>query len=179
MKKLLIISFIALLNISNAQASIFHFDGVLDLYTGSTLTDSASVSGDFSFSGEPFNSDFTGIFTGNLFGLPVTGDLIIPNGVQNPVFSPLSITWNSNILSGDLLIEISFTSLDLFQITTLDGDDDGIPGSVFSTSPKESTSLALSGKFSAVPLPSAIWLFGPGIALGVSTIRRRSTYKYS
>jgi len=179
MKNLLIIIFIALLSISNAQASTFRFDGTLDLYTGSTLTDSASVSGDFSFSGEPFNSDFTGMFTGILFGLPVSGDLTIPNGTQNPVFSALTITWNNNILNGNLLIDISFTTLDLFQITTLDGDNDGIPGSVFSTGPNESNSLALNGQFSAVPLPSAIWLLGSGIALGGFTIRRRSYTKNS
>jgi len=179
MMKILIISFIALLNICNAQASTYYFDGTLDLYTGTTLTDSASVSGDFSFTGEPFNSDFTGMFSGNLFGLPVAGDLTIPNGVQNPVFSPLSITWNSNVLSGDLLIEVSFTSLDLIQITTLDGDNDGTPGSVFSTGPKQSSSLALSGQFSAVPLPSAFWLFGSGISLGLITLRRKSQYKIS
>ena len=163
MKKLLIIGFIALINIGHAQAATFHFDGILDLYTGSTLTDSVNVVGDFSFTGEMYNSDFTGMFTGDLFSLPVTGDLTIPNGIENPVFSPFSMSWNGNDFSGELLIAISFTSLELFQITTLDGDDDGIPGSVFATGPKQSTSLALSGEFSAVPVPAAIWLFGSGI----------------
>jgi len=177
MKKLIIISFIVFFNTGNALASVYNFDGVLDLYTGETLTDSASVSGDFSFSGEAFNSDFTGTFTGILLGLPVSGDLIIPNGVDNPVFSPLTITWNSNVLINDLLLQIDFTSLDLFQITTLDGDNDGVPGSVFSAGPKLPSSLALNGEFSVVPLPSAFWLFGSGIMLGFSILRRQSKNK--
>ena len=173
MKKLsLIVGFIASLQLSNVQATSFHFDGTLDLYTGPALTDSANVVGDFSFTGEPYNSDFTGMFDGNLFGLPVTGNLTIPNGIKNPVFSPFSISWNGNDFSGGLLIEVSFTSLELFQITTLDGDNDGVPGSIFSIGPNQSTSLALSGQFSAVPLPSALWLFGSGL-IGLIGLARR------
>ena len=179
MKKLLFISFIALFNINNAQALVYSFDGVLDLYTGSTLTDSASVTGDFSFIGEAFNSDFTGTFRGNLFGLPVSGDLTIPSGIENPVFSPLTITWNSNLLSNDLLLQISFTSLDIFQITTFDGDSDGVPGTVFSSGPKQSSSLAVSGRFSAVPLPSTFWLFGSGAIFVFGVLHRQTRFKYS
>lgn len=172
MMDLLIISFVALFNIGNAQATTFLFDGILDLYTGSILTDSANVVGDFTFTDPPFNDELSGIFTGNLFGLPVTGDLTIPT-FGNPVTSSLTITWNGNILTGDLLLDFNVISLELFEFTSLDGDNDGIPGSVFDTGPKQPTSLALSGQFSAVTLPSALWLFGSGVVGLIGFARRK------
>ena len=177
MKKIIAVIFITLLIASNAHSATFRFDGTLDLYTGEMLTDSASVTGDFSFSGEDFNSDFTGTFSGTLFGLPVSGELIIPNGTDNPVISPLSILWNGNNLNGDLLIEVSFTSLDVFQITSLDGDDDGIPGTAFTNGASLPSSLALSGEFTVVPLPAAFWLLSSGLALftfSLSNSRRKA-----
>ena len=176
---LLIIGLCTLIQIGNVQASTYRFDGALDLYNGSTLVDSTSVTGDFLWTGVNINTELTGSFTGILLGSPVTGDLTIPTNVGNPVLSPLAILWNGNNLNGELLLDVDVISLDLLLITSLDSEDDGVPGSIFTSGPYQSTSLALSGQFTAVPLPSALWLFSSGIALGIITRRRRSTCKNS
>jgi hypothetical protein len=70
------------------------------------------------------------------------------------------------------LLDFNVTSLVLFDFVSLDGDGDGVPSSVFISGPKESSSLALSGQFSAVPIPTALWLFGSGL-IGLFGIARR------
>lgn len=180
MKKFsLIVGLFVLFQIGSTQASTYYFDGTINLYNGTTLVDSADVDGNFLWTGTNVNTELTGSFSGILFGSQVIGDLIIPTNIGNPVLSPLAISWNGNNLNGELLIDVDVISLNLLLITSLDSENDGIPGSVFTNGPYQSTSLALSGQFTAVPLPSALWLFVSGITLGVISVRRKITSNIS
>jgi len=158
-----VISLFITLGLSNAHAVTMQFNGTLDLYQNTSLLASESISGSFSFTGIDYQSDFTGNFSGTVVGLPATGSLTIPTSTSNIIASPFQMTWNNQVFSGDLLLDVNIISLDLIQIISLDSDNDGIPGLVVATGANGNTSIALSGQFSTVPVPAAIWLFISGL----------------
>lgn len=166
MKRILKLALVYFIYTGAAQAATtYQLEGTLGLYdsTGSLIT-STPTTGTFDFTGIKLNSVLSGTFqTGFLWGKIATGTLEIPLLQGNPVESQITMSWNALDIAGTLLLDFTSISMNELVFTTLDGDGDGLPGSIIGNGPKLSTSITLDGTFTVVPVPPALWLLASGL----------------
>ena len=153
------------------------------------------MSGLWSFEGQMTTADPSGFV---LSTEAVIGEFDFNTGLVNlaldsPFFGPE--TWYSTGTIEDLLDGSYLGSFEIFRnstsyswnilwditqqgntanVTTLDGDGDGIPGITLIDGPWVGFSHAVNGTLTAVPVPAAVWLFGSGLIGLVGLARRKA-----
>lgn len=201
MKKTAIAAALALGMAGTAQASLL--DPITQTY----------VTGDFDFVGHFVMLDSTGGLVGddpgltgsmhiNPLTLQGTATMASPNTFfgynwtahnitlqmtgPNTVHADMLFDWgvNPNIhATADFQLMPSLTHLGGFDVTTLDGDGDGIQGNAMDNGPFVGFNATFNGlatvsggtlNTSAIPVPAAAWLLGSGLAGLLGFARKRA-----
>ena len=162
--------------------------------SASSNAGTVGMSGVWDFNGQMTTTDYNGLVVSNE---PVIGEFDFNSGLINlaldsPFFGPE--TWYSTGTIEERLDGTYWGSLEIFRnstsynwsilwditqqgnsanITTLDGDGDGIPGISLIDGPFVGFSHAVNGALTSVPVPAAVWLFGSGLIGLIGMARRK------
>jgi hypothetical protein len=169
------------LGIGTAQAGTvgmsgsWDFEGMVTAYdsAGNLLPDWAAMEGSFNFT-----TGYVNLYDPNIvctfFGYcPAMNGTVSDNG-DGTYDSDMTVYWSFSSFPAPFLWDITDLGDGTATLFTLDGDDNGIPGTAMTEAPFLGISLVLEGTLTAVPVPAAVWLFGSGLIglIGIATRKK-------